>query len=39
MPDVREIVSELRKRIEKLYGDRLVHVILFGAHACQSCTM
>ncbi len=35
MSDVREIVSELRKRIEKLYGDRLVHVILFGSHARQ----
>lgn len=33
MPDVRKIVAELRKRLERLYGDRLVHLILFGSHA------
>jgi len=33
MSDVKKIVSELRKKMEALYGDRLAHVILFGSHA------
>jgi len=33
MPDVRKIVSELRKGLERLYGSKLVHLILFGSHA------
>lgn len=33
MYDVREIVSQLRKQLEVLYGNRLAHVILFGSHA------
>lgn len=33
MSDVKIILSELRKKLEALYGDRLAHVILFGSHA------
>ncbi len=33
MANVREITSELRNQMEKLYGERLVQVILFGSHA------
>jgi predicted nucleotidyltransferase len=30
---IREILNELRRRLETLYGDRLVKVILYGSHA------
>jgi len=33
MANIKEIISELRGRLEKLYGERLTHVILFGSHA------
>jgi uncharacterized protein len=32
-PRVLGIVSELRRRLEALYGDRLEHVILYGSQA------
>ncbi len=31
--EVRCIVGEVRRRFERLYGERLVQVILFGSHA------
>ncbi len=33
MPEVGRIISELRKRLEVLYGPRLVKMVLFGSHA------
>ena len=30
---IREILFELHRRLETLYGDRLVKVILYGSHA------
>ncbi|MBI5740540.1 MAG: nucleotidyltransferase domain-containing protein [Nitrospirae bacterium] len=33
MTNVREITSELCGRLEELYGESLVHTILFGSHA------
>ncbi|MFW6163213.1 MAG: nucleotidyltransferase domain-containing protein [Planctomycetota bacterium] len=32
-PKVRRILAELREGLEALYGDRLVHLILFGSQA------
>lgn len=33
MPKVLEIVAELRRRLEELYGPRLVRLVLFGSQA------
>ena len=33
MPEVGRIISVLRKRLEELYGSRLVKMVLFGSHA------
>lgn len=33
MSDVKIILSELRKKLQAIYGDKLAHVILFGSHA------
>jgi len=30
---VRRILTELRRRLEELYGDRLVRIVLFGSQA------
>ena len=30
---VRAVLAELRRRLEGLYGDRLVKLVLFGSHA------
>ncbi len=32
-PSVRAVLCEARTELERLYGDRLVKVILFGSHA------
>lgn len=32
-PEIQVIVSELRQRLRDLYGERLVHVILFGSQS------
>ncbi|MEK7405700.1 MAG: nucleotidyltransferase domain-containing protein [Acidobacteriota bacterium] len=32
-PKVKAILAELRRRLEELYGDRLVKMILYGSHA------
>ena len=31
--NVRQVLVELRRRFEKLYGNRLVHLILYGSQA------
>jgi uncharacterized protein len=33
MPEVLEIVAQLRRRLEALYGSQLVRLVLFGSHA------
>jgi len=33
MSDVKKILSELRNKLQALYGDKLAHVVLFGSHA------
>ena len=33
MPEVLKILTELRRRLEELYGSRLVRLVLFGSHA------
>lgn len=33
MPEVLKIVAELRRKLEELYGPRLVRLVLFGSHA------
>ncbi|KAF0215599.1 MAG: hypothetical protein FD174_4047 [Geobacteraceae bacterium] len=33
MQEVRELVAELRKRLEALYGPMLVQLVLFGSRA------
>ncbi len=33
MSDVKKLLSELRKKLQALYGDKLAHVVLFGSHA------
>lgn len=30
---IQDILRELRRRFERLYGDRLVHLVLFGSRA------
>ncbi len=32
-PEIQDIVSELRQKLENLYGERLVHVVLFGSQS------
>jgi len=32
-PEIQGIVSELRQKLENLYGERLVHVVLFGSQS------
>lgn len=32
-PSVQNALQEARRRLEELYGDRLVHVILYGSQA------
>jgi len=32
-PELREVLGELRARLERLYGDGLVEVVLFGSRA------
>jgi len=32
-PQAREIAAELRRRFERVYGDRLVAVVLYGSQA------
>jgi len=31
--NVKQALAELRRRFERLYGDRLVHLILYGSQA------
>ncbi len=31
--EIKELLEELKKEIEKLYGDRLKKIILYGSHA------
>ncbi len=33
MSDVKKLLSELRKKLQALYGVKLAHVVLFGSHA------
>lgn len=33
MSDIKKILSELRNKLQALYGDKLAHVVLFGSHA------
>lgn len=33
MYDVRKILVDLRRKLEELYGPRLVRLVLFGSHA------
>jgi predicted nucleotidyltransferase len=32
-PEIKTIVAELRKKLEKLYGGRIVRLVLFGSYA------
>jgi len=32
--NVKQALAELRRRFEALYGERLVHLILYGSQAC-----
>lgn len=32
-PEIQVIVSELRQKLKALYGERLVHVVLFGSQS------
>ena len=32
-PQIQTILTELRRRFEELYGERLVHMVLFGSQA------
>lgn len=32
-PKIKIILTELRRRFEELYGERLVHMVLFGSQA------
>ena len=32
-PKIQTILTELRRRFEELYGERLVHMVLFGSQA------
>jgi hypothetical protein len=29
-PKIREVVTDVRHYLEKLYGDRLVHIVFFA---------
>lgn len=31
--EIQKILAELRRGLEALYGERLVHIMLFGSHA------
>ena len=33
IPSVRPVITELRAKLNELYGDRLAHVVLFGSLA------
>lgn len=33
MPKVKQVLAELHTRLEKLYGERLVRLVLFGSQA------
>ena len=37
-PHIRQIVQELRARLEDLYEDRLHDVVLYGSHAREEAT-
>ena len=32
-PEVREVLAELKRQFQELYGDRLVKMLLYGSHA------
>ncbi len=32
-PQIQTVLTELRRRFEELYGERLVHLVLFGSQA------
>lgn len=32
-PKVREVLAELKRQFQELYGDRLVKMLLYGSHA------